>query len=194
MAELVIKTGKLQGKRLILGESNVLIGRDERCQIRIPSHEVSRQHCALRSTAEGILVRDMASRNGTFINDMRIERETFLRPGDLLRVGSLVFELPAKRSPQTAPPSGPPTGRGEPVTTEDAIASWLTGDTEAGQMSTEDTTVIETRPATAPPPVASPDPPAPPKKKFKTLAEEAADIIRRHQEQLATSQASDGRT
>lgn len=193
MAELIIRSGKHQGKRLILPESNIIIGRDEQCQVRIASHEVSRQHCVLRATDEGILVRDMGSRNGTFVNDVRIEGETVLHPGDTLRVGSMTLELPAGRSspPEAGTPAEPPAAgaRGAAATTEDEIARWLAVNGPADEdISTHDTTVIATTPEEMSDPDAEPKQPEPKqsepvRKKFKTLAAEAADVIRRWQEQ-----------
>ena len=49
MAELIIFSGKLKGRRLILPDQrDVIVGRDEDCQMRIASSLVSRKHCVLR--------------------------------------------------------------------------------------------------------------------------------------------------
>lgn len=94
MAELLIHSGKLQGRKLTLPEGEVVLGRDESCQLRLNSNDISRQHCALTSTAAGLRVRDMGSANGTYVNDVAIEGEVLLHPGDLLRVGPMIFQVP----------------------------------------------------------------------------------------------------
>jgi pSer/pThr/pTyr-binding forkhead associated (FHA) protein len=111
MTELIIQSGKHRGKRLALPNAQVIIGRDATCQIRVESEEVSRHHCSLRNAPEGLVVRDLGSRNGTFLNDFRIEAEAVLKPGDTLRVGPMQFQLPGRaepRGPEATPPPGKP--------------------------------------------------------------------------------------
>ena len=55
---------------------------------------VSRFHCEVRVLREGPLVRDLGSRNGTFVNGIRV-REAFVQGGNQLRVGRTVMELRA---------------------------------------------------------------------------------------------------
>ena len=192
MAELIIQSGKHQGRRLKFSEPVVMIGREESCQIRLTSADVSKQHCRLRNTERGLSVEDLGSSNGTFVNDVRIESETRLQPGDRLRVGSLVFEVPAAAKP--AHSAVPARGKKSKPLSEDDIASWLAVETDHGEgASSADTTIIETTPA----PIGATAPPAPAasvaaadvgspaaasledRKKFRTVADEAADIIRR---------------
>ena len=196
MAELVIQSGKHQGRRLRFSEPAVVIGREESCQIRLTSADVSKQHCRLRNTERGLSVEDLGSSNGTFVNDVRIESETPLQSGDRLRVGSLVFEVPTAAKPAVA--ASPARGKKSKPLSEDDIASWLTVETDHGEgASSADTTIIETTPAAKParangPPAstasvaaAAADTGSPAvagredRKRFRTVAEEAADIIRR---------------
>lgn len=69
---------------------HAVLGRREDCQIRIPLANVSRQHCELRVEGNSVLVRDLGSSNGTFVNGQRIE-EKRLAAGDALTVGKAVF-------------------------------------------------------------------------------------------------------
>ncbi|HEY0981154.1 FHA domain-containing protein, partial [Schlesneria sp.] len=87
MSELVIQSGKLQGKRLVLPSKQMVVGRDDDCDLRIGSALVSRKHCVLKNTPEGILVTDLGSQNGTLVNDAPIKGPTLLREGDVLRIG-----------------------------------------------------------------------------------------------------------
>jgi predicted component of type VI protein secretion system len=185
MPYLIIQTGKHRGKKLILPESErVVVGRDESCQIQLGSTDVSRQHCVLRPTPEGIYIRDLGSRNGTLVNNAAIKVETLLQPGDLVQIGPMVFRVPAKKDAPAAPPAADAAKKPSAKTTDDDIANWLAGDEELeGGLSPADTTIVTNReaaPEAAPLPETAAFKPA--KKAFDSIAEEAADIIRRHWE------------
>lgn len=63
------------------------IGRDESCTIRINDYLVSRRHCSLASTSNGILLTDLDSANGTYVNGRRVAK-IWLEEGDLVTVGN----------------------------------------------------------------------------------------------------------
>lgn len=78
----------------------LVIGRDPSVKFRIPISAVSRRHCELFIDDNELMVRDMGSSNGTYVNGAK-KREMELAPGDLLTVGGIVFVvkvngLPAK--------------------------------------------------------------------------------------------------
>lgn len=62
------------------------IGRATGADFIVDEALVSRIHCRLEADRDGVVVIDLGSRNGTFVNDQRIER-TRLKPGDRVRVG-----------------------------------------------------------------------------------------------------------
>ena len=93
MHSLIVQTGKHKGKKIVLPDSEVIIGREETSFIRMTSTDVSRQHSSLTPTDKGLLVRDLGSQNGTIVNNVRIEAETLMQPGDLLQIGPILFEL-----------------------------------------------------------------------------------------------------
>lgn len=179
MAVLIILSGKHQGKRLSLPEGEAVIGRDETCQIRLATNEVSRQHCRLICSRDQVFVHDLGSRNGTLINDVVIHGHAELQPGDTLRVGPVSFQLAGKRSASPAHPKKSPS--------DDSIMDWLS-DEDDEDSKVGDTTIVhrqpaEPRPAVAPAPVQEDRPtPLPSQKKFKTVGEEGEDIIQRHYE------------
>ncbi|GAB4148229.1 MAG: hypothetical protein Tsb009_21860 [Planctomycetaceae bacterium] len=188
MTQFIIQSGKHTGKRLSLSEKVIVIGRDENCQIRLNSEDVSRKHCRMEISPDGITVRDLGSRNGTFVNELAVVEETKLSPGDQLRVGPLILEVPRgrKAAAKTAPPPS--------ETSDDDIASWLNASEDEATADSGDSTIILKRDS-LPPAQKQTDTeakdndteqPAPqkPRKNFKSIAEEAADIIRRHHERL----------
>lgn len=192
MAELIIHAGKLQGKRLVLPEREIIVGRDEDCQLRLSSSLVSRQHCALDVRADGIWVRDLASQNGTYVNDVAVTEPLLLRAGDILRVGAALFQVP-ESVPQTAKPKSQKAGG---KISDADIADWLTEDDQTNGPKASDTTVIQgrasaktetstvsTAPDSAPASGSSVIRAAMPMKPaHRTVKEEAAEIIRKHWE------------
>lgn len=66
-----------------------VIGRDERAEVPVADADVSRRHARLRREADGLVLTDLGSRNGTFVNARRITSTT-LRLGDVIRVGGSV--------------------------------------------------------------------------------------------------------
>lgn len=77
--------GALQG-RLQVGDT-ILIGRDPTANIVIDTPNVSRLHAKITKLANGMVVEDLGSTNGTFVNGDRIRAATPLEPADDLRVG-----------------------------------------------------------------------------------------------------------
>lgn len=69
-----------------LNHGTYLIGRDPECEMWVNSSNASRRHAEFRFDAQGLSVRDLGSRNGTFVNDRRIETAA-LADGDEVRVG-----------------------------------------------------------------------------------------------------------
>lgn len=174
-AILTILSGKHQGKRLTLPEGEAVIGRDETCQIRLATNEISRQHCRLVCAGEKVVVHDLGSRNGTLINDVAIHGQAELQPGDTLRVGPVAFQRAAKK--------GMATSAAKTSASDDSIMDWLADDESDSKLG--DTAIVN-KAATpshpvAPAPVPDDTPtPLPPQKKFRTVSDEGEDIIQRH--------------
>ncbi len=89
----------------------VLVGRHENCDVTIGSPRVSRQHCCLALDREALIVRDLGSSNGTWINGVRIDSGVMGR-GDRLQIAHLGYRLEIDRDPGDTQPPAP-----RPVTT-----------------------------------------------------------------------------
>jgi len=76
---------------LTFKNKETILGREKGCKIRIPSNAISRQHCRLGVKNDMIVVEDLGSSNGTFVNEQRISEMCYLKPGDILRVGPFRF-------------------------------------------------------------------------------------------------------
>jgi pSer/pThr/pTyr-binding forkhead associated (FHA) protein len=91
---LVVASGKRKGSKIPLPISLFLIGRDERCHLRSNSAVVSRLHCVIGPAPGGRLaLRDLRSRNGTFVNGHRVQGTVRLQDGDELQIGRLRFQV-----------------------------------------------------------------------------------------------------
>ena len=95
-----------------LKEEKTILGRRQDCGLRIPTQDVSRQHCELLlHNNKSLAVKDLGSSNGTFVNGKRVA-ETELKAGDRLRVGPVTFVVqvdgkPAKITPEDVAPPPP---------------------------------------------------------------------------------------
>ncbi len=93
-------------KTFSLRSDTTIIGRDDDCDLRIPLKDVSRRHCQVSRNNESLKIRDLDSRNGTFINGKRINDETTARAGDYITIFPLTFLLQIDGEPQKiAPPN-----------------------------------------------------------------------------------------
>ena len=88
---LVIISGPGAGQRIDLKQDEMVIGRGEECLIRIVDDSVSRRHAVVTRVLDRWIVLDLESTNGTFVNDVRMERAE-LKGGELLRVGKVALK------------------------------------------------------------------------------------------------------
>ena len=81
------------GRRYLLDKDATTIGRGRDNDIVLPSDCVSRRHTRLEVRADGVFVVDLASTNGTFVNDEPWPvRERELQRGDQLKIGDTIFK------------------------------------------------------------------------------------------------------
>lgn len=92
-----------QRKEFPITQKVTVLGRGEECGLRLPLPAVSRKHCEIHQTADSLKVRDLASANGTYVNNKRVN-ETLLVAGDRLVVGSVVFTLQVNGKPEKITP------------------------------------------------------------------------------------------
>ena len=90
---MLVLDGKHAGRQMELPTTQFVIGRDPRCHLRPTSSDVSRFHCAIAGHCGYVQVRDLKSRNGTFVNERRITGAVRLHRGDILRIGPLRFKV-----------------------------------------------------------------------------------------------------
>ncbi len=89
---LVVIYGHDLGKKYNLDRDSFIIGRSSGVEIRLEQEAVSRNHCKLVNTGDSVIVRDLGSTNGTYVNDQLVD-EYRMRDGDLLKVGRCIFKF-----------------------------------------------------------------------------------------------------
>jgi len=143
MNKLVVNPGTPQAWEIQLKPGTNTIGRGTSTDFQIAHPEVSGTHCEITVTDGGVLLKDLGSTNGTFVNNAAVQ-EARLEPGQSFRLGSVQMVLQADTpapAPISAPPPPPAPAGGIRLRREAAVAE-----------------------ADAPPPMALPtmSPPPPP--------------------------------
>lgn len=76
----------------------LVIGREASCQFRLSSAKVSKRHCQLCFNGNQLVIQDLDSTNGTFVNKVRIQGQRPLKHGDVLSVGGWSFAVALSNS------------------------------------------------------------------------------------------------
>jgi serine phosphatase RsbU (regulator of sigma subunit)/pSer/pThr/pTyr-binding forkhead associated (FHA) protein len=102
------------GRRAELSERALVVGRDGQCDLVVDDATVSRVHARIRVDGPDVLVEDLNSRNGTFLNGRRVREPARLHDGDRIGLASgtvLVFHAPAAPPREDVPPEDDVTTR-----------------------------------------------------------------------------------
>jgi len=92
--ELLIHSSDGKTKALPLNQSRYTIGRSSASELCYPDDAgLSRQHFALEAQGEQWMVRDLGSKNGTYVNGVRIAEPVTLGPNDRITAGHLMVEF-----------------------------------------------------------------------------------------------------
>ena len=92
MAKLVVLSAGMTGRTHELKVDKTTIGRVDDNTFEIAESSVSSHHCEVLLKGSDVLVRDLNSTNGTFINGQKIS-ESVLKPGQILRLGQVEMRL-----------------------------------------------------------------------------------------------------
>jgi DNA-binding NtrC family response regulator len=85
-----------------LGLGSVVVGSGTDCDLVIDDLYISRRHCQLELTAGGVVVRDLGSRNGTWVRKMRV-LEVVLPPGYDIDLGRFTLTVETEGAPLRMP-------------------------------------------------------------------------------------------
>jgi diguanylate cyclase (GGDEF)-like protein len=91
-AALVVIYGLELGRKFDLTSDSTVIGRSTSADIHIEQESISRSHAMVRVTDTQVLIQDLGSTNGTFVNDDPLQGERSLQNGDLIKTGRTIFK------------------------------------------------------------------------------------------------------
>lgn len=97
---ILLKNGDPR-KSFSLPSSVTVVGRRQDCDLCVPLMVISRRHCQITMEEDILNIRDLGSRNGTFVNGERID-ETRLFASDEIEIGPLKFVVQVDGIPQEA--------------------------------------------------------------------------------------------
>jgi hypothetical protein len=72
MPMLIVYEGDMEGQRWVIDRDKMIIGRGTDCDITIPKRQISRHHAQIERDEQGYLLRDLGSKNGTFVNSQQV--------------------------------------------------------------------------------------------------------------------------
>lgn len=180
---LEIQTGRHKGRNIRLTDPETIIGRADDAKIRVSSDDVSRHHCLLIAREDDVLVRDLESQNGTFVNGRPIDGDVILQPGGSISVGPMVLRLcggSEDSSSDDVEITVKSPAQVDESLSDDDIASWLSDNDLKDQLES-DTATFDT--PSVPPQKTPVETSSKPRRKFfGSIADEAQDIIQRHLE------------
>jgi S1-C subfamily serine protease len=109
---LTLRSGPGAPRRVEVTGERFVVGRDKACDLVLRDEQASRRHAAFAPSPTGLLLEDLDSYNGTYVDGRRIEIPVSLRGGEEVRVGDTVLEVsggagederaPAARRPRSA--------------------------------------------------------------------------------------------
>ncbi len=119
---LEIVAGPRAGSKYPLSEVPLTLGRSPSATVTCPEDNfLSGMHCSLLATSQGVLLKDLNSTNGTFLNGHRIT-ESQTHPGDLIAAGSVTLRIAVE--PDRRPTAPPPADTAKKTTA--ALAQFAT--------------------------------------------------------------------
>jgi len=101
-AMLILREGQGMGTRWGVDRDNLIIGREEDCDIVLPSRQVSRNHARIRRSGGRHILEDLGSKNRTFVNGQELTEPYTLQDGDEIQI-ALSFKLFFVDAGATAP-------------------------------------------------------------------------------------------
>jgi DNA-binding winged helix-turn-helix (wHTH) protein len=82
---LIAQEGPLKGQRWQLSQT-IVLGRESTCDVAIVDRQISRFHARLTPTSEGVILEDLGSKNGTYLNSALLSAPVVLQDGDVVSV------------------------------------------------------------------------------------------------------------
>ena len=97
--------GSLAGHEIPLQEGKYIIGRGEDCQITVSDPGISKKHAELQVDEEGVMVSDLKSSNGTFLNGVQVQ-ECEVQNKDRVSLCKTTFDIVTAKAPEQLAQAG----------------------------------------------------------------------------------------
>jgi DNA-binding winged helix-turn-helix (wHTH) protein len=112
---LVIQNGQMAGQRWLLDSDHVVMGREVGAtNLLLPERQISRKHAEIVRKDDGFWLKDLGSKNGTFVNGKEVRDSVKLQDGDEIQV-ALCVKIAFVGSDATAPLNARPISQGMEV-------------------------------------------------------------------------------
>ncbi len=105
--KLMITASDGSEREFVLPASAITIGKAEENQLRITDGAISRKHAVIEPNGGNLMIKDLGSLNGIFVNDQRVgDQGQILRDGDLIEIGrtKMIFRSAPLPPPVITPP------------------------------------------------------------------------------------------
>ena len=104
MKKFVAKDGE-KTTEYVLKDGVNLVGRDDNCDVVIDSQHISRNHISVVVKRDGVMIQDLNSRNGTFVNGLRVKNSVEIKNGDVVSLGKYRMVFISEEESATTPVS-----------------------------------------------------------------------------------------
>lgn len=93
MARLIFTDTVFTGQAFELRQEKTLVGRGEQNHLIIPEASVSVEHCMILVNGPEVLICELDSHNGTYVDGVRISKQTQIKAGQIVQIGTAVARL-----------------------------------------------------------------------------------------------------
>lgn len=97
---LLVVGGELNGSIFNLNVGETVVGRNPDCTISLDFNGISRRHFTISVNETEVIVTDLSSANGTYLNNQKLESPTALKRGDMIKIGSIAMKYLPKGDPE----------------------------------------------------------------------------------------------
>jgi pSer/pThr/pTyr-binding forkhead associated (FHA) protein len=99
MIRLVLLSREFENQSCRLDDGHHRVGRDRRNDIVILDNSVSGEHCELLVYGGELIVRERGSRNGTYVDGVRIKAQSGVKPGQTISLGQVEIRVELESHP-----------------------------------------------------------------------------------------------
>jgi diguanylate cyclase (GGDEF)-like protein len=97
---LLVVGGELNGSIYNLPVGETIVGRNPDCSIPLDFHGISRRHFTISVNEREVLLTDLQSANGTYLNNNKVTTPVVLKKGDMIKIGAVALKFLPKGDPE----------------------------------------------------------------------------------------------